>query len=71
MGAPDSKEPPAAVAVVVLGAVARRVIGEVVDLETGKGEVRGRVLELGSLAVAAGEESWDAAGDGVAALGQA
>lgn len=56
---------------VVLGSAARRAIGEVVVLGAGKGEVRGSVLELGSVAAAAGEESWGAAGGGVAALGQA
>lgn len=68
---PDSREPPAAVAVVVLESAARMAIGEVVVLGTEKGEVRGSVLELGSAAAAAGEESWGAAGGGVAALGQA
>lgn len=40
-------------------------------LETGKGEARGNDLELGSVAAEAGEESWGAAGDDAAALGQA
>ena len=55
----------------VPGFAARTAIGEVVVLETEKGEVRGSDLELGSVAAEAGEESWGAAGGDVAALGQA
>lgn len=56
---------------VVPGSAARTAIDEVVVLETERGEVRGSDLELDSVAVEAGEESWDAAGGDVAALGQA
>ena len=53
-----------------LGCAARTAIGEVVDLEIGRGEGRGSVLELGSGLAVAGEGSWGAAGGDVAAPGQ-